>query len=100
MKKNNDNDKNLIDLQPGGQKTPGEFESQSHIVFAQRVALADDKTRSRYNAVKNAFMGYSAPDKGLHVTCTVDVYGEAFTSAPFCWEKFGWCGDMCDFSSP
>ena len=78
MKKNNDNDKNLIDLQPGGQKTPGEFESQSHIVFAQRVALADDKTRSRYNAVKNAFMGYSAPDKGLHVTCTVDVYGEAF----------------------
>ena len=67
MKKNNDNDKNLIDLQPGGQKTPGEIESQSHIVFAQRVALADDKTRSRYNAVKNAFMGYCAPDKGLQI---------------------------------
>ncbi len=70
-------DKNLINLQPGGERTPAEFSDESYIPFAQRVALADDKTRSRYNAAKNAFLGYVSRG-GDKITVKLSEYGEEF----------------------
>lgn len=71
-------DKNFIDYQPGGESTLATYKNQSNVPFVQRVALSDDKTRSRYNAVKNALMAYYVPANGEKVRPEVDEYGEKF----------------------
>lgn len=74
----NNNDKNLIDLQPGGDEAHGKPQNENHVHFEQRLALSDEKTRSRYNAVKNAFMGYAEPKSGIIVSSRTNAYGEDF----------------------
>lgn len=74
MKKNNNsgNDKNLIDIH-----TMNGFEATDErcVPFALRLARADNKTRSRYNAVRNAFAGYVSPS-GERVSSFVNDYCE------------------------
>ena len=51
---------------------------ETRLAFAQRVSRADFKTRSRYNAIKNAFSGYIVPSKGIRVRSKIGDYGEEF----------------------
>ena len=76
MKKNNQSDKNLIDIHAmQGAATAGD---ERHIPFAQRVALADEKTRSRYNAVRNAFESYRVSSTAERALPHVSEYGEDY----------------------
>ena len=68
LKMENNQNKNLIAAE----------NDETRLAFAQRVSRADFKTRSRYNAIKNAFSGYIVPSKGIMVWSKVGDYGEEF----------------------
>ena len=53
-----------------------EFTEEYTRPFAVRMALADEKTRSRYNAVKNAVCGYVSADGISRVAANADAMGE------------------------
>lgn len=69
---------NSIHPHSAGEVPSAGFVTEKNIAFSQRVALADEKTRSRYNAAKDAFFGYVASDGVAGVMCDADVFGESF----------------------
>lgn len=73
---NSKDEKNLISA-PDAQNA-AEAAGEETLAFAARISQANEKTRSRYNAVKNALFAYRSADGKQRVRSQLTVYGEEF----------------------